>query len=129
MKSRLVANLIFAALSLILSACGGQTTGNSTVNSSKPSDDASANKNTTQNIVTSITPTPDGQLLKFESVGVQMTVPNSFKVQKEGDDILLTPSNVTKIYYHVPADTDWAKAFANATTALGKYIKDIKVSS
>ncbi len=129
MKSRLVSMLIFAVLSLILSACGGQTTENLVVNANKPADGAVTSKNTNQTVVTSITPTSDGQLVKFESAGIQVTMPGSFKVQKEGDDVLVTVSDVSKLYFRIPAEREWEKAFANATIELSRYFKDIKVTN
>lgn len=43
--------------------------------------------------------------------------------------MLVTVSDGTNIYYHVPAETDWDKAFANASTELGRYFKEIKVTN
>lgn len=131
MPRKTALTLSVATTLLVLPACGGETITNSTTNANKQVNVPNANSNAISysNLATTITATADGELVKIESVGIQFTVPQSFKVEKEGDDVVVMPEKTTKIYFHVPAETSYEKAFSTATTELGKYVKDVRRST
>lgn len=71
----------------------------------------------------------DGEVVKIEEAGIQMTVPKGFKVSKEGGSTLVTtPDGAVEMLFMVPASADdFSEAVDNAAKELDKYIKDVKM--
>ncbi|CAN5371044.1 hypothetical protein BH10ACI3_BH10ACI3_17360 [soil metagenome] len=119
------------ALTFGLIGCGGAAnTGNANkaanTNANKPANAAPAN--TAAN--TAAAPAADGQVIKIEEAGIQVTVPKGFKFSKDGEDtIIMSEDEGIDIRFSVPADGDYDAAIKAAAAELDDYLKDVKIDN
>ncbi|MGC2236521.1 MAG: hypothetical protein WA584_10190 [Pyrinomonadaceae bacterium] len=139
MKIKNLSIVGIGALALVMSACPAATNTNTAntantankntavvVNSTNNSTTNTANTtNTTSNTAASTT---EGQVIKIEEAGIQMTVPKGFKFSKDGEDtIVKTEDEGVDIRFTVPKDGDYAKILTEAAKEVDDYLDDVKV--
>ena len=99
---------------------------NTNANANKTNTNAAAN--TAANTATA--PATDGQVIKIEEAGIQVTVPKGFKFSKDGEDtIVQSEDEGIDIRFSVPKDGDYEKALGEAGTEIDDYLKDVKMDS
>lgn len=139
MKIKNLSIVGIGALALAMSACPAATNTNTAntantankntavvVNSANNSTANTANTtNSTSNTAASTT---DGQVIKIDEAGIQMTVPKGFKFSKDGEDtIVKTEDEGVDIRFTVPKDGDYAKILTEAAKEVDDYLDDVKV--
>jgi hypothetical protein len=100
-----ILTLVIAIVVSAIAACGGAATNTNTnkpaatnANVNKPA--APANTNTEK--------AAEGDTLKIDEAGIQMTVPKGFKFEKDGEDtIVSTEDEGVAVRFHVPKDGDY----------------------
>lgn len=121
MKTNIILTLSILALSLALIGCGAPA---ANTTNAKP---ANATNTNTAAANTAAAPATDGQVIKIDEAGIQMTVPKGFKFSKDGDDtIVMSEDEGVDIRFSVPKSGDYAKAVTDAATELDDYLTDIK---
>lgn len=125
-----------AALAVVMSACPAPTntnTANNAANTNKNTAvvvNSTNNSTTNTNAATSNTTAPatDGQVIKIDEAGIQMTVPKGFKFSKDGEDtIIKSEDEGVDIRFSVPKDGDYAKIVTDAAKEIDEYLDDVKV--
>lgn len=120
-----ILTLVIAVVATALAACGGAA---SNTNTNKPAANANANK-PAANTNTEKTSAPvDGDTIKIDEAGIQMTVPKGFKFSKDGEDtIVKTEDEGVDIRFSVPKDGDYDKARLDAAKEIDEYIDNVKI--
>ncbi len=136
MRNQLIITLSVAASAALFSACGGAATNNANSNA-KP---VNANTNTTSNVNsantntnaaanTAAAPAMDGQVIKIEEAGIQMTVPKGFKFSKDGEDtVIKSDDEGVDIRFTVPKDGNYDTAVTDAAKEIDDYLDDVKIT-
>lgn len=116
-----------AATAALFSACGGAA--NTNTNTAKPASPAAASPAKSAEPATKAdAPAADGQVIKIEEAGIQVTVPKGFKFSKDGEDtIVMSEDEGIDFRFSVPADGDYETAIKTAATEIDDYLKDVKV--
>ena len=127
MRTNVIITLCVAATAALFSACGAPAANNT----AKPANAAPATA-TTASPVTPATkadaPATDGQVIKIEEAGIQVTAPKGWKFEKDGGDtIIKSEDEGIDFRFSVPADGDYEAALKNAATEIDDYLKDVKV--
>ncbi len=120
-------------LTLGFIGCGAPAANNA---NAKPAN-TNANANTTNTNAaantaanTATAPATDGQVIKIEEAGIQITVPKGFKFSKDGEDtIVQSEDEGIDIRFSVPADGDYEGAVKAAASELDDYLKDVKIDN
>ena len=120
-----ILTLVIAVVAAAIAACGAAATNTNTnkpANANKPAV-ASANSNTEKAAATA-----DGDVVKIDEAGIQMTVPKGFKYEKDGEDtIVSTEDEGVAVRFHVPKDGDYDKARTDAAKNIDEYVTDVKI--
>lgn len=128
MRTNVILTLCVAATAALFSACGAPTANNT---NAKPANVAPATPATpaaTTPATKADAPAADGQVIKIEEAGIQVTVPKGFKFSKDGEDtIIMSEDEGIDFRFSVPADGDYEAALKNAATEIDDYLKDVKV--
>lgn len=137
MKFKIFSIIGAASLALVLSGCpAASNTNTATNNTNKPAannsnttanttNTANTAANTTSNTTSSST---EGQVIKIDEAGIQMTVPKGFKFSKDGEDtIVQTDDGGVDIRFTVPKDGDYNKIITDAAKEIDSYLDDVKV--
>ena len=129
MKTNIILTLTVAATAALFSACGAPAANNT--NTTKPANAAPATA-TTASPVTPATKADasaaDGQVIKIEEAGIQVTAPKGWKFSKDGDDtVIKSEDEGIDFRFSVPADGDYEAAIKAAATEIDDYLKDVKV--
>ena len=136
MKITLISTIGVASLAMVLSACGGAATTNSSNTANKPANapantatNAAANKPAETNTTANATaPAAEGDVVKIDEAGVMMTIPKGFKHSKDGEDIIVqTEDEGVDIRFTVPKDGDYQKVVTDAAKEIDDYLKDVKI--
>jgi len=136
MKITLISTIGVASLAMVLSACGGAATTNSSNTANKPANapantttNTAANKPAETNTVSNAAaPAADGDVIKIDEAGIMMTIPKGFKHSKDGEDIIVqTEDEGVDIRFTIPKDGDYKKVVTDAATEIDDYLKDVKV--
>lgn len=122
-----ILTLVIAVVAIAIAACGGAApnantnkTATTNANTNKPAATPAANTNTEK--------AAEGDVLKIDEAGIQMTVPKGFKFEKDGEDtIVSTEDEGVAVRFHVPKDGDYDKAIADAAKNIDEYITDVKI--
>ena len=127
MRTNIILTLTVAATAALFSACGAPAANNT----AKPANAAPATA-TTASPVTPATkadaPATDGQVIKIEEAGIQVTAPKGWKFEKDGGDtIIKSEDEGIDFRFSVPADGDYEAALKTAATEIDDYLKDVKV--
>jgi len=138
MKVKVIAALSVASLAFAFSACGGAAntnTANKAANAANTATNTAGNMtNTAVNATkpgsaTDLTASTDGNIIKIEEAGIQVSAPRGFKIQKDGETTnLISPDDAFEVYFHIPKNDDYDKALEEVTMEIENYIKDIKVT-
>jgi hypothetical protein len=120
-----ILTLVIAVAAAAIAACGGAA-GNT--NANKPAN-TNANKPAVANTNTEKASAPaDGDVVKIDEAGIQMTVPKGFKFEKDGEDtIVSTEDEGVAVRFHVPKDGDYDKARTDAAKNIDEYVTDVKI--
>ncbi len=128
MRTNIILTLCVAATAALFSACGAPAANNT---NAKPANVAPATPATpaaTTPATKADAPAADGQVIKIEEAGIQVTVPKGFKFSKDGEDtIIMSEDEGIDFRFSVPADGDYEAALKNAATEIDDYLKDVKV--
>jgi len=127
-----------AALAVVMSACPAATNTNTANNAANANKNTAVVVNSTNNSTSNTTntsaanntaaSTTDGQVIKIDEAGIQMTIPKGFKFSKDGDDtVVKTEDEGVDIRFSVPTDGDYAKVLTDAAAEVDDYLKDVKV--
>lgn len=124
---QLILTLVIAVVAIAIAACGGAApnantnkTATTNANANKPAATPAGNTNTEK--------AAEGDVLKIDEAGIQMTVPKGFKFEKDGEDtIVSTEDEGVAVRFHVPKDGDYEKAIADAAKNIDEYITDVKI--
>ena len=122
---QLILTLLIAVAIAAIAACGGAIN-NTSIN--KPAN-ANTNKPAVANSNTDKAAAPaDGDVVKIDEAGIQMTVPKGFKYEKDGEDtIVSTEDEGVAVRFHVPKDGDYDKARTDAAKNIDEYVTDVKI--
>lgn len=120
------------ATSAGLIGCGAPaantTNANKPANTNTAANTSAANTATNTAANTATAPATDGQVVKIDEAGIQMTVPKGFKFSKDGEDtIVKTEDEGVDIRFTVPKDGDYEKAMAAAGTEIDDYLDNVKI--
>lgn len=120
-----ILTLVIAVVAIAIVACGGATTN---TNTTKPAN-ANTNKPAVTNTNTEKAAAPaDGDVVKIDEAGIQMTVPKGFKFEKDGEDtVVSTEDEGVAVRFHVPKDGDYDKARVDAAKNIDEYVTDVKI--
>lgn len=143
MKFKLIAISSVAALAASLSACGGGAANtvankpanatNTTTNTTVTTTNTVTNTNTTANTNaanTAAAPAAEGQVIKIDEAGIQMTVPKGFSFSKAGEDtVVKSDDEGVEVRFSVPEDGDYEKAVGAAAKELDSYLDDVKIEN
>ena len=130
MRTNVILTLCAAATAALFSACGAPAANNT---NAKPANAAPATA-TTASPVTPATkadaPAADGQVIKIEEAGIQITVPKGFKFSKDGEDtVVQSEDDGVDVRFSVPKDGDYEKLMADAGAEIDNYLKNVKMDS
>lgn len=130
MRTNVILTLCIAATAALFSACGAPAANNS---NAKPANAAPATPATASPVTPATkadAPAADGQVIKIEEAGIQITVPKGFKFSKDGGDtIVQSEDEGVDIRFSVPADGDYEKLMADAGAEIDDYLKNVKMDS
>ncbi len=131
MRTHFILTLCVAATAALFSACGGAA--NTSNANAKPANTASntatANSSTNAAANAATAPATDGQVIKIEEAGIQMTVPKGFKFSKDGEDtIVKSEDEGVDIRFTVPKDGDYETVVTDAAKEIDAYLDDVKVT-
>jgi hypothetical protein len=120
-----ILTLVIAIVTAAIAACGGAA-GNTNTNKTA---NANTNKPAVSNANTEKAAAPaDGDVVKIDEAGIQMTVPKGFKYSKDGEDtIVSTDDEGVAVRFHVPKDGDYDKARVDAAKNIDEYVTDVKI--
>jgi hypothetical protein len=136
MKLKNISIVGVAALAFAISACSPAANTNTTNTTNKPANNSTTNAANTSNtsnaannaVSNANAPAAEGQVIKIDEAGIQMTVPKGFKFSKDGEDtIIQTEDEGVDIRFSVPKDGDYNKVIADAATEIDDYLKDVKI--
>ncbi|MEP6903114.1 MAG: hypothetical protein ABJA66_15285 [Actinomycetota bacterium] len=141
MKLKNISVIGIASLAVAFSACSPAATNSNTSNSNKTAIVTNTNSttnsttNTSSNTSTNstsssanTTSSTDGQVIKIDEAGIQMTVPKGFKFSKDGEDtIIKSEDEGVDIRFSVPKDGDYNKVVTDAAKEIDSYLNDVKV--
>lgn len=120
-----ILTLVIAVAAAAFAACGGATTN---TNTNKPAANTNANKPAVNTNTEKASAPADGDTIKIDEAGIQMTVPKGFKFEKDGEDtIVSTEDEGVAVRFHVPKDGDYDKARADAAKNIDEYVTDVKI--
>jgi len=125
-----ILTLVIAISVAAIAACGGSATN---TNTNKPAattnTNTNANKPAAANTNTEKTSAPaEGDVLKIDEAGIQMTVPKGFKFEKDGEDtVVSTEDEGVAVRFHVPKDGDYDKARVDAAKNIDEYVTEVKI--
>ena len=126
MKTNIILTLGLFVLTLGFIGCGAPAA-NTTNANAKPANANTANANMAA-ANTATAPATDGQVIKIDEAGIQMTVPKGFKFSKDGEDMIVkTEDEGVEVRFTVPKDGDYDKARVDAAKEIDTYIKDVKI--
>jgi predicted Zn-dependent protease len=118
-----ILTLVIAVVAMAIAACGGAA-GNA--NSNKPA--ANTNKPEANTNTQKAAAPVDGDTIKIDEAGIQMTVPKGFKFSKDGEDTLVsTEDEGVAVRFHIPKDGDYDKARLDAAKNIDEYIDNVKI--
>ena len=132
MKLKLILTLGVIALSIGFIGCTASiTTGNNA--NAKPANATTSNTSTTTNTNaaanTAVAPATDGQVIKIDEAGIQMTVPKGFKFSKDGEDtVVKSEDEGVDIRFTVPKNGDYDTVVADAAEEIDAYLDNVKVT-
>lgn len=129
MRTNLIITLCVAAVAALFSACGAPAANNA--NTAKPANAAPA---TAASPVAPATkadaPAADGQVIKIEEAGIQVTAPKGWKFEKDGEDtVIKSADEEIDFRFSVPADGDYEAAVKGAAAELDSYLKNVKIDN
>lgn len=130
MRTNFILTLCVAATAALFSACGGAANTSNAAANAKPAN-ASTNTNAAANTAanTATAPATDGQVIKIEEAGIQMTVPKGFKFSKDGEDtVVKSEDEGVDIRFTVPKDGDYDAIVTDAAKEIDAYLDDVKVT-
>lgn len=120
-----ILTLVIAVVAVAITACGGGAINNTAPN--KPAN-ANANKPAANTNTEKASAPVDGDVVKIDEAGIQMTVPKGFKFEKDGEDtIVSTEDEGVAVRFHVPKDGDYDKARTDAAKSIDEYVTDVKI--
>lgn len=132
MRTNTIITAGILAVSAGLIGCGApaaNTNANKPANTNSNTPAANAPANTAA-ANTATAPATDGQVIKIDEAGIQMTVPKGFKFSKDGEDtIVKTEDEGVDIRFSVPKDGDYEKALADAGKEIDDYLNDVKIEN
>ncbi|HMT08500.1 MAG TPA: hypothetical protein PKA82_10885 [Pyrinomonadaceae bacterium] len=117
---------IFAAF---ISACGGAANTN---NAAKPASPAAASpaKSAEPATKADAPASADGQVIKIDEAGIQVTAPKGWKFEKDGEDtVIKSADEEIDFRFSVPADGDYEAAVKGAAKELDSYLKNVKIDN
>jgi hypothetical protein len=141
MKFKVFSVIGVASLALVLSACPAATNTNTATNNANTNKPAANNTNSANNAAntaanntsvsnTNSSSTTEGQLIKIDEAGIQMTIPKGFKFSKDGQDtVVQTEDEGVDIRFTVPKDGDYNKVITDAAKEIDDYLDDVKVTN
>lgn len=138
MRTKFFVTLSIAAVAAFFMACGGAATNTSNANANKPANTNSntasnanaANTNSNAASNTAAAPATDGQVIKIEEAGIQMTVPKGFKFSKDGEDtVVKSEDEGVDIRFTVPKDGDYDAVVKDAAKEIDSYLDDVKITN
>ncbi|MBK6748883.1 MAG: hypothetical protein IPG67_02425 [Acidobacteria bacterium] len=131
MRTNVILTLSVAATAALFSACGAPAANNT--NAVKPANAAPATATTASPVAPATkadAPAADGQVIKIEEAGIQITVPKGFKFSKDGEDtIVMSEDEGVDVRFSVPKDGDYEKLMADAGAEIDNYLKNVKMDS
>lgn len=120
-----ILTLVITVVATAFAACGGATTN---TNTNKPAANANVNKPAANTNTDKAYAPADGDTIKIDEAGIQMTVPKGFKFEKDGEDtIVSTEDEGVAVRFHVPKDGDYDKARVDAAKSIDEYVTDVKI--
>ena len=130
MRTNIILTLCVAATAALFSACGGAAnTSNANAKPANANTNAAPKTNTNAAANTATAPATDGQVIKIDEAGIQMTVPKGFKFSKDGEDtIVKSEDEGIDIRFTVPKDGDYETAVTDAAKDIDAYLDDVKVT-
>jgi len=131
MRTNIILTLCVAATAALFSACGAPAANNT---NAKPANVAPATPATpaatTAATKTDAAPAADGQVIKIEEAGIQMTVPKGFSFSKDGEDtVVQSEDKGVDIRFTVPKDGDYDAVVTDAAKEIDGYLDDVKITS
>jgi hypothetical protein len=125
----IILTLGLLTLTFGLIGCGAPAANNTS--NAKPANTANTSNTTTNTNTaaanTATAPAADGQVIKIEEAGIQVTVPKGFKFSKDGEDtIIQSEDEGVDIRFSVPKDGDYDKAVTDAAKEIDAYLNDVK---
>ncbi len=130
MRTNVILTLCVAATAALFSACGAPAANNS---NAKPANAAPATPATASPVTPATkadAPAADGQVIKIEEAGIQLTVPKGFKFSKDGEDtVVMSEDEGVDVRFSVPKDGDYEKLMADAGAEIDNYLKNVKMDS
>ncbi len=130
MRTNIILTLCVAATAALFSACGAPAANNSNAKPANVAPATPASSTTSASPAASpAAPAADGQVIKIEEAGIQITVPKGFIFSKDGEDtIVQSEDKGVDIRFTVPKDGDYEKAVKDAATEIDDYLKDVKIT-
>lgn len=118
-----------AVTAAFISACGGAA--NTNTNTAKPASPAAASPAKSAEPATKAdAPAADGQVIKIEEAGIQVTAPKGWKFEKDGEDtVIKSADEEIDFRFSVPADGDYEAAVKGAAKELDSYLKNVKIDN
>lgn len=118
-----------AATAALFSACGAPAANNT--NTAKPASPAAASPAKSAEPATKAdAPAADGQVIKIEEAGIQVTAPKGWKFEKDGEDtVIKSADEEIDFRFSVPADGDYEAAVKGAAKELDSYLKNVKIEN
>lgn len=119
-----------AVTAAFISACGGSA--NTNTNTAKPASPAAASpaKSAEPATKADAPAATDGQVVKIDEAGIQVTAPKGWNFKKEGEDTVITSADEEIDFrFSVPADGDYEAAIKGAADELDSYLKNVKVEN
>lgn len=137
MRTNTILAISVGALATLFSACGAPATNNSNSIAKPANANAnvvnSANNSSISNAPSAnaaTAPAVEGQVIKIEEGGIQVTVPKGFKFSKDGEDtVIQSEDDGVDIRFSVPKDGDYAKSVTDAAKEIDSYLNDVKSDS
>jgi len=127
MKTNIVLALGVLTLALGFIGCGAPAANTTNVTVKPTNTTAAANAANTTVANTATAPAAEGQVIRIEEAGIQVTVPKGFKFSKDGEDtIIQSEDEGVDIRFGVPADGDYDNAITNAAKEIDDYLTDVK---
>jgi len=120
---------LIAITAAFIAACGGAAN----TNTAKPASPAAASPAKSAEPATKADAAPaatDGQVVKIDEAGIQVTAPKGWNFKKEGEDTVITSADEEIDFrFSVPADGDYEAAIKGAAKELDSYLKNVKIDN